>query len=47
MPDEKRNMMNVIDLHGGVFLVELWKVLHTECTITLKEIYPIPMCYDF
>ena len=46
MPAEKRNMMNVIDLHGGVFLANFFKALRTEFSITFREIHPMRMCYD-
>jgi hypothetical protein len=46
MPDEKRKMMTVIDMYGGVFSVDLCKALITECSIPFKEIHQMLMCYD-
>ena len=45
MPAENRNMMNVIDSHGGVFLMNLCKASCNECRITFKEIHPMLMFY--
>jgi hypothetical protein len=38
--------MTIIDLHGGVLLVDLCKALRTDCSMSFKEIYPMLMCYD-
>ena len=46
MPAENLNMMNVIDSHGGVFLVNLCKASRTENRITFKEIHLMLMCDD-
>ena len=46
IPAENCNMMNAIDLHDGVFSVDLCKALQTECSIPFEEIHPMLMCYD-
>jgi hypothetical protein len=46
MPDAKRKMMTFIDSHGGVFSVDLYKALCTECSIPFKEIHPMLRFYD-
>jgi hypothetical protein len=46
MLHENRNMMNVIDSYGAVFLVDLYKALRTDCSSPFKEIHPMLMCYD-
>ena len=44
-PDEKEEIMSVIDWHVRNFSVDLWKDLRCKCSIPFKDMHLMITCY--